>query len=133
MKRCRTYSSGTKQSCRHLRPNQFTSNGYPGEWAPFQRSRQSCPRSAGDTLFQNQIFGDYKVEFHGLLKYFNHERGFGFIVPGDGGKDHFVHATDLQNSRINVDLLIDGKTRLSYDVEQDERNGKLKAVNLRVL
>jgi CspA family cold shock protein len=73
------------------------------------------------------------VEYSGLLKFFNHERGFGFIQPDGGGQDVFLHVRDLERSAINVEKLIDGQTRLSFDMEEDSRNGKLKAVNLRVL
>jgi cold shock CspA family protein len=70
-------------------------------------------------------------EFHGTLK-FMHARGFGFIVSDDG-PEHFVHKTGLTRSQINCDLLQDGHTRLAYNLEQDSRNQKLKAVDLRIL
>jgi CspA family cold shock protein len=70
---------------------------------------------------------------YGLLKFFNHERGFGFIAPDDGGPDVFVHVSDLENSRINIDLLENNKTRLSYELVKDLKKDKFKATNLRVL
>jgi cold shock CspA family protein len=71
------------------------------------------------------------TEFHGTLK-FLHPRGFGFIVSDDG-PEHFVHKTDLHRSQINCDLLEDGHTRLAYNLKQESKNQKLKAVDLRIL
>jgi cold shock CspA family protein len=61
-----------------------------------------------------------------------HPRGYGFIAS-DNGEDHFVHKSDLQRSQINTDLLEDGKTRFSYELEKDERNNKTKAVRLTII
>jgi len=69
----------------------------------------------------------------GLLKFMNRERGFGFIKFDTGGADHFVHYKDIQSSRLNPDQLEDGETRLSYELEEDPKNGKLKAVRLTIL
>jgi cold shock CspA family protein len=72
------------------------------------------------------------VQYTDLLKWMHPERGYGFI-QSDDGTDHFVHKTDLQKSLINCDLLRDGATRFSYELEQDSRNNKLKAVRLTVI
>lgn len=72
------------------------------------------------------------TEFHGTLKFLHPARGYGFI-SSDDGPDHFVHRTDLERSSVNCDLLQDGATRLSYTLEQDSKNQKLKAVDLRIL
>lgn len=63
----------------------------------------------------------------GTVKFFNHNRGFGFIEPSDGGKDVFVHATAVE--RAGLPALTEGQ-KLSYDVEADQRSGKSSAVNL---
>jgi cold shock CspA family protein len=71
------------------------------------------------------------TEFHGTFK-FMHPRGYGFIVSDDG-PEHFVHRNDLERSQVSCDLLEDGRTRLAYTLEQDSKNQKLKAVDLRIL
>ncbi len=63
----------------------------------------------------------------GTVKWFNLEKGFGFIQPQDGGKDVFVHITALQASGINS--LNDGQ-KVSYDVVTER--GKQAASNLKL-
>jgi CspA family cold shock protein len=63
----------------------------------------------------------------GTVKWFNSTKGYGFIVPQDGGKDVFVHITAVQAAGLTG--LADGQ-RISYDV-QIER-GKAAATNLRL-
>lgn len=63
----------------------------------------------------------------GTIKFFNHSRGFGFIVPDDGGKDVFVHITALEKS--GLPPLDDGQ-RVTFDTEADPRGRGEKAVNL---
>jgi CspA family cold shock protein len=61
------------------------------------------------------------------VKFFNTQRGFGFIKPEDGGKDIFVHITALERS--GLPALTDG-TRVSFDVEDDRRGRGPQAINL---
>jgi len=61
----------------------------------------------------------------GTVKFFNSNKGFGFISPEDGGKDVFVHATAVEVSGMRV--LSEGQ-RVSFEVQQDAKGGK--AVNL---
>jgi CspA family cold shock protein len=63
----------------------------------------------------------------GTVKWFNVEKGFGFIAPQDGGKDVFVHATAVQAAGLRT--LNDGQ-RVSYDVVTER--GKQAAANLKV-
>ncbi len=63
----------------------------------------------------------------GTVKWFNPEKGFGFIQPQDGGKDVFVHITALQAAGINS--LNDGQ-KVSYDVVAER--GKQAAANLKL-
>lgn len=63
----------------------------------------------------------------GTVKFFNEQKGFGFIQPEDGGADSFVHISDVERSGMST---LRENQRVSYDVEQDER-GKMKATNLR--
>ena len=57
----------------------------------------------------------------GTVKFYNAQKGFGFIEPEDGGKDVFVHATALERAGINT--LVEGQ-KVSFDTEQDSRSGK---------
>tara|TARA_B100001123_G_scaffold393009_1_gene472659 strand:- start:15 stop:224 length:210 start_codon:yes stop_codon:yes gene_type:complete len=62
----------------------------------------------------------------GKVKWFNARKGYGFISPNNGGKDVFVHASALEQSKINY--LDEGDT---IDFEIAEENGKTKAINLK--
>ena len=64
----------------------------------------------------------------GTVKWFNAQKGFGFIAPDGGGKDTFVHISAVERSGLQT--LREGQ-RLSYDVEPDGR-GKESATNLKV-
>ena len=61
------------------------------------------------------------------VKFFNGERGYGFITPNDGGRDVFVHITAVE--RAGLKSLIEGQ-RISFDVEPDKKGKGPKAVNL---
>lgn len=63
----------------------------------------------------------------GTVKWFNAQKGFGFIQPQDGGKDVFVHITALQAAGLND--LSDGQ-RVSYEVVTER--GKQAAANLKL-
>ena len=64
----------------------------------------------------------------GTIKWFNPTKGYGFIQPDDGGKDVFVHITDVQ--RAGIDNLREGD-KLSYELQQGPQ-GKTSACNLRL-
>jgi CspA family cold shock protein len=66
----------------------------------------------------------------GVVKWFNGEKGFGFIKPDQGGDDVFVHASALQNSGLTD--LQDGQ-KVEYELGQDRRTGKSKAESVRLL
>jgi len=63
----------------------------------------------------------------GKVKWFNAQKGYGFIQPTTGGADVFVHITAVE--RAGMDGLQEGQT-LSYDLEQGQR-GRVSAVNLK--
>ena len=63
----------------------------------------------------------------GTVKFYNSQKGFGFIAPDDGGKDVFVHATALEAAGMRG--LVEGQ-KISFDVEADRRSGKDAAANL---
>lgn len=62
----------------------------------------------------------------GTVKFFNTDKGFGFIQPDDGSEDSFVHITAVQAA--GMDTLTNNQ-RLNYEIETG-RNGKASAVNL---
>lgn len=62
----------------------------------------------------------------GTVKFFNTDKGFGFIAPDDGGADSFVHITAVQAAGMDT---LNKDQRLSFEVEQG-RNGKASAINL---
>jgi CspA family cold shock protein len=64
----------------------------------------------------------------GTVKWYNEQKGYGFIQPDNGGKDVFVHATALE--RAGMRGLAEGQ-KVSYDVEADRRTGKESATNLK--
>ena len=61
----------------------------------------------------------------GTVKFYNDQKGFGFIAPDDGGNDVFVHATALE--RAGLRGLREGD-KVSFDTAKDQRSGKT-AVN----
>ncbi len=65
----------------------------------------------------------------GTVKWFNEQKGYGFIAPDDGGKDVFVHISAVERAGLNG--LGDGQ-KVSYEMETDKRSGKQSAGNLKV-
>jgi CspA family cold shock protein len=65
----------------------------------------------------------------GRVKFFNTDRGFGFILPDDGGPDVFVHVHEVETAGLKT--LVAGQL-LAYDIGT-ARDGRSKAVNLRLL
>jgi CspA family cold shock protein len=65
----------------------------------------------------------------GTVKFYNGQKGFGFIAPDDGGKDVFVHATALERSGIRG--LSDGQ-KVTFDTERDSRTGKIAVSTLQI-
>ncbi len=62
----------------------------------------------------------------GTVKFFNADKGYGFIQPEGGGNDAFVHITAVERAGMAT---LDRDQRVSYELEQDRR-GKTSAVNL---
>ena len=59
---------------------------------------------------------------NGTVKFYNGQKGFGFIQPDDGGKDVFVHATALE--RAGIQALREGQ-KVTFDTQTDSRSGKI--------
>jgi CspA family cold shock protein len=62
----------------------------------------------------------------GTVKFFNTDKGFGFIAPEGGGNDAFVHISAVERAGLRT---LEKDQRISYELENDQR-GKLSAVNL---
>ncbi len=66
----------------------------------------------------------------GTVKFFNQDKGFGFITPDGGAKDIFVHISAVQGSGLNG--LADGQ-KVTFDTEPDKRGKGPKAINLQLV
>ena len=66
----------------------------------------------------------------GTVKWFNGQKGFGFIQPDDGGKDVFVHISAVE--RAGMSNLHEGQ-KISYEVVADRKTGKSSADQLRAV
>ena len=62
----------------------------------------------------------------GIVKFFNADKGYGFIQPEGGGNDAFVHISAVQAAGMTT---LDRDQRVSYELETDNR-GKTSAVNI---
>ena len=63
----------------------------------------------------------------GTVKFFNGQKGFGFIAQDGGGPDVFVHVSAVE--RAGMRGLVEGQ-KLSFDIEADRKSGKSAATNL---
>jgi CspA family cold shock protein len=66
----------------------------------------------------------------GIVKFFNDQKGFGFIRPDDGSPDVFVHISAVE--RAGMTTLNEGQ-RMSFDIVNDPKKGKTNAQNLRAV
>ena len=66
----------------------------------------------------------------GTVKWFNNQKGFGFIQPENGDKDVFVHISAVE--RAGMSTLTEGQ-KVSFEVVADRRTGKSSADNLRAV
>lgn len=64
---------------------------------------------------------------NGTVKFYNDQKGYGFIQPDNGGKDVFVHATALE--RAGLRGLTEGQ-KVSFDTAEDRRTGKMAVNNI---
>jgi CspA family cold shock protein len=64
---------------------------------------------------------------NGTVKFYNDQKGYGFIQPDGGGKDVFVHATALE--RAGMRGLAEGQ-RVTFDTAEDRRTGKVAVNNI---
>ena len=66
----------------------------------------------------------------GTVKWFNTQKGYGFIQPEDGDKDVFVHISAVERSGLGS--LNEGQ-KVRYELERDQRSGKMSANNLQAV
>jgi cold shock protein len=66
----------------------------------------------------------------GTVKWYNAQKGFGFIQPDDGGKDAFVHVSAIE--RAGMADLTEGQ-KISYELVTDKRSGKMSADMLKAV
>jgi CspA family cold shock protein len=63
----------------------------------------------------------------GTVKFYNEQKGFGFIQPDGGGNDVFVHVTALE--RAGMRSLSEGQ-KVTFDTQEDRRTGKIAVANI---
>src|ERR1700729_1023269 len=91
-------------------------------------SGSECPvRPIRKARTGEQCGGSFPMAMTGTVKFFNAERGYGFIKPDDGGRDVFVHVTAVE--RAGLKDLAEGQ-RITFEVEPDKKGKGPKAVNL---
>ena len=78
-------------------------------------------------MLANGEQGGVPMSMTGTVKFFNGERGYGFIKPDDGGRDVFVHITAVEHAGLKD--LAEG-ARIAFEVEPDKKGKGPKAVNL---
>ena len=66
----------------------------------------------------------------GTVKWYNDQKGYGFIQPDNGGKDVFVHASALE--RAGIRSLREGQ-KVAFEIVTDQRTGKTSAGNLQAM
>jgi cold shock protein len=87
------------------------------------RPLPSVPDAVGGAMWGEE----FSMAQTGVVKFFNTERGYGFVKPDDGGRDVFVHITAVEAAGLKS--LNEGQ-RISFDVEPDKKGKGPKAVNL---
>ena len=66
----------------------------------------------------------------GKVKWFNDQKGYGFIKPDEGGQDIFVHISAVERSGLRS---LKEDQAIQYELYTDERRGKTSAVDLKIL
>jgi CspA family cold shock protein len=89
----------------------------------FDHGRSAAPCDGNVSPYLQERF----VMSTGTVKWFNVQKGFGFIQPDDGGKDVFVHISALE--RAGIRDLQEGQ-KISFELVEDRRSGKMSADQL---
>ena len=98
---------------------------------PRTRSSES-PRILTAPKISGVDFAPYKGRYMaiGTVKWFNGQKGFGFIQPDDGGADVFVHISAVE--RAGLGTLNEGQ-KVSFELERDRKSGKTAAAQLQAV
>src|SRR6185312_133213 len=89
---------------------------------------RNCHTTLSENLISRLIVGvrtysrKGKIMQTGTVKWFNGQKGFGFIQPDDGGADVFVHISAVESAGLST--LNEGQ-KLSFEVERNQRSGKM--------
>jgi CspA family cold shock protein len=92
----------------------------------FLQNRYHNPQRMCVSEFQSAMKGF--VMTTGTVKWFNATKGFGFIQPDNGGADVFVHISAVE--RAGMRDIVEGQ-KLSFELERDNKSGKMSAGQLR--
>jgi CspA family cold shock protein len=92
---------------------------------PFKINRYHSWKASAFWSLTNALKGFIMTT--GTVKWFNSTKGFGFIQPDDGGADAFVHISAVE--RAGMREIVEGQ-KLAYDLERDNKSGKMSACNL---
>src|SRR5918995_3912017 len=111
---------------RHVRPSVQKRT----ECWPLERSEHGEIADGGPNALASLVrtLSRTRLMATGTVKWFNAQKGFGFIQPDNGGKDVFVHISAVE--RAGLRDLQEGQ-KITYEVEADRRSGKESAVDLK--
>jgi CspA family cold shock protein len=111
-----------------LRPNDLASPHIPRRTDEFfpNLERTGC----ADARPQYTLTLKESYMTRGTVKFFNDQKGFGFVRPDDGGKDVFVHISAVE--RAGMRALNEGQ-KIAFDVVADRKTGKSSAENLQAV
>jgi cold shock protein len=117
-----------KKAASSFRPNDLRSDDNAPDRRSFTKisSQPSRARARGS----HRYFYEERFVDNGTVKWFNAQKGYGFIQPENGGKDVFVHISAVE--RAGLRELREGQ-HVSFDVEVDRKTGKSAAENLKTL
>lgn len=99
------------------------------QYTGLDKHRKTARPSARAVLTRCSITKRKDFMATGTVKWFNGQKGFGFIQPDDGGQDVFVHISAVE--RAGLSGLAEGQ-KISYEIQVDRKRGKSSAENLRV-
>ena len=70
-----------------------------------------------------------KIRRHtGIVKWFNPEKGYGFVSTGNGSKDMFIHRSAVEAAKLNT---LEENQKIEFDIE--EKQGKTSAININLI
>src|SRR3954468_21491145 len=106
-------------------PRRFARPGARSDY--LSRCSTSCQRPFWGAALMHSVVEGPRMPT-GTVKWFNEQKGYGFIQPDEGGKDVFVHISAVERSGMRG--LAEGQ-KVSYELQADRRTGKESAANLK--